>query len=139
MKSKIIISGLVTMLCVFSSAALRAGEDAGPDVIVAPPPQPLATFDLPAFSGPTADEEPHFFKLTIALAYHADPGLKKELAAQENRIRHIVNIMLHDKKYEDLDTVSGKIDLVEEIKAQVNMSLESGKISEVYIKEFVLK
>ena len=78
------------------------------DIVVAPPPPPLAHYDLPVFQTATADEEPHFAKITVSLGF------------------------------EDLNTVEKSVGLSEEIKSHVNVILIAGKIKEVYFKEFVV-
>ncbi|HOO71886.1 MAG TPA: flagellar basal body-associated FliL family protein [Spirochaetota bacterium] len=108
------------------------------DIIVAPPPPPLHSFDLQPFSKTTADAEPHFVKIEIALGYEHTIELNNELVNRNDQIRHIINIILQGKKYEDLDSVSDSVALAEEIKAHVNMILINGKIKEVYFKELVV-
>ncbi len=108
------------------------------DIVAAPPPPPLNTFELPAFSKTTADAEPHFIKLKISLGYEMSIELNNELVKRKDEIQHIVNILLQGKKYEDLNSVNDAVILAEEIKAHINIRLISGKIKEVYFKEFVV-
>jgi flagellar FliL protein len=108
------------------------------DIVVAPPPPPLSHFDLPSFSVTTKDVEPHFAKITVSLGYEENVGLNAELVKRTVQIQHIVNIILRGKKYEDLDSVEDTINLSEEIKAHINVILVSGKIREVYFREFVV-
>ena len=108
------------------------------DIIAAPPPEPLATFELPVFSKATADAEPHFIKMQISLAYDTDPILSTELVSRKDEIQHIVNILLQGKTYEELNSVSGAITLAEELKAHINIRLIAGKIKEIYYKEFIV-
>lgn len=108
------------------------------DIVVAPPPAPLAHFDLESFSVTTKDAEPHFAKLTVSLGYEDSIELNTELVKRRVQIRHLINIILRGKRYEDLDSVEDSIALSEEIKAQVNVVLISGKIKEVYFSEFVV-
>ncbi len=108
------------------------------DIIAAPPPEPLSSFELQDFAKTTADVEPHFLKMKISLAYEPSVALNNELLKRKDQIRHIVNIILQGKKYEDLDSVSDAVALAEEIKAHINVILISGKIKEVYFKELVV-
>jgi flagellar FliL protein len=108
------------------------------DVVVAPPPPPLSHFDLPSFSVTTKDIEPHFAKITVSLGYEENVGLNAELVKRTVQIQHIINIILRGKKYEDLDSVEDTVNLSEEIKAHINVILISGKIREVYFREFVV-
>ncbi|MFW6365715.1 MAG: flagellar basal body-associated FliL family protein [Spirochaetota bacterium] len=108
------------------------------DIVVAPPPPPLAHFDLPDFSVTTKDAEPHFAKISISLGYEDNVELNTELVQRTVQIQHLVNILLRGKRYEDLDSVEDTVALSEEIKAHINVILISGKIKEVYFKEFVV-
>jgi flagellar basal body-associated protein FliL len=108
------------------------------DIVAAPPPPPLNTYELPAFAKTTADPEPHFVKMQISLAYDMSVELNNELVRRKDEIQHIINILMQGKRYEDLDSVSDAVELAEEIKAHINVRLISGKIKEVYFKEFVV-
>jgi flagellar basal body-associated protein FliL len=108
------------------------------DIVVAPPPAPLAHFDLPSFAVTTKDEEPHFAKVTVSLGYEDNVELNSELVKRTVQIQHLINIILRGKRYEDLDSVEDTIGLAEEIMAHVNVVLISGKIKEVYFREFIL-
>jgi flagellar basal body-associated protein FliL len=108
------------------------------DIISAPPPEPLAVYELPAFTSTTVDAEPHFIKMQISLGYSMDPMLNTELVNRKNEIQHIVNMLLGGKSYEDLNSTSGKITLGEEIKSHINMRLINGKIKEIFFIEFLV-
>lgn len=108
------------------------------DIVVAPPPAPLAHFDLPAFSTTTKDPEPHFAKITVSLGYESNPEINQELVQRTVQIQHIINIILRSKSYEEMDSVEEIINLSEEIKAHINVILIAGKIKEVYFKEIVV-
>ena len=108
------------------------------DIVAAPPPPPLQTFELPTFSKTTADAEPHFLKMTVSLGYDFSMELNNELIRRRDEFLHIINLILQGKFYEDLNSTSGALDLAEEIKANINVRLASGRIREVYFKEFIL-
>ena len=108
------------------------------DIVVAPPPPPLAHYDLPVFQTATADEEPHFAKITVSLGFEDNPELLTELSARQVQMQHMINIIMRGKRFEDLNTVEKSVGLSEEIKAHVNVILIAGKIKEVYFKEFVV-
>ncbi|MDY6934249.1 MAG: flagellar basal body-associated FliL family protein [Spirochaetota bacterium] len=107
-------------------------------IVVAPPPPPLAHFDIPTFSATTRDKEPHFVKATVSLGYEENIELNAELVRRSVQIRHIINIILSGKGYDELDSVEDKINLAEEIKAHVNVILIAGKIKEVYFREIIV-
>lgn len=108
------------------------------DIVAAPPPPPLSGFDLQPFAKTTADVEPHFMKMEITLAYEHSLALNNELVNRRDQIRHIVNVILQGKKYDDLDSVSDTNALIEEIKAHINSVLINGKIKEIYFRELVV-
>jgi flagellar FliL protein len=107
--------------------------------LIAPPPLPRLHFDMPAFSVSTRDPEPHFAKVTVSLGYSEDNlNLNQELVKRGTEMRHIINLLLGSKKYEDLDSLEDKISLAEEIKSHINVILRDGKIEDVYFTEFVV-
>lgn len=112
------------------------GDDT--DIRIAPPPPPLKFFNLPSFSLTTGDAEPHFVKMTIVLGYEDNKDLSGELITKKDQIVHIINILTRGKTCDELNSVTGKITLAEEIKAHVNILLISGKIKEIYFKEFII-
>lgn len=116
----------------------ESGYQKRQDIVAAPPPAPLASYELPDITKTTADVEPHFIKVKMSLAYESNAELNNELTQRRDQIQHIVNIILQGKKYEDLNSVSDTVGLAEEIKAHVNVILISGKIKEVYFKELVV-
>jgi flagellar FliL protein len=107
--------------------------------LIAPPPLPKLHFDLPPFSVSTRDPEPHFAKVTVSLGYSEDNlNLNQELVKRSMEMRHIINLLLGSKKYEDMDTLEDKIALADEIKAHINVILRDGRIEDVYFTEFVV-
>lgn len=108
------------------------------DIVVAPPPPPLAHYDLPTFQTTTSDEEAHFAKVTISLAFEDNPELLNELISRTVQMQHLINIILRGKRFEELNSVEDSVALAEEIKAHVNVILIAGKIKEVYFKEIVV-
>ena len=108
------------------------------DVIAAVPPPAYSTFELKDFSKTTSDIDPHFMKVELSLAYEHSVELNSELVQRRDQLRHIINLLLQSKKYEDLRTASGQLGLAEEIKSHVNVVLIKGKIKEVYFKNFVI-
>ena len=111
------------------------------NITIAPTPAPWAIFSFPKeFRTNTADVgEPHFIQASVSLAYDTkNTLLAHELFQRQTQMKHIINIILGDKKKEDVSTTLQKLHLAEEIKSQVNMILGKGKIEDVYFKEFVV-
>jgi flagellar FliL protein len=122
-----------------SKYMMEATYEKEQQILTAPPPIPLGHFDLEEFAVSTRDPEAHFIKLKLSLGYNKeDLKLQTELIERTVQLRHIINILLSGKRYEDLDSVEEKIDLAEEIKASINIVLRNGQIKEVYYREFVL-
>ena len=105
---------------------------------LAPPPPPLASYDLPAFSSTTNDPEPHFVKMTISLGYEFNADISSEITQRVPQMQHIINVILRGKSYEELDSVEDTLSLSEEIKGNLNSIFSSGKIKEIYFKEFIV-
>ena len=108
------------------------------EIIAAPPPPPYSTFELPEFAKTTSDAEPHFFKMQISLGYEPNLELNNELIRRKDEILNTINLLLMDKKYEEINTRLGVINLAEEIKATINLRLASGKVQEVFFKDLVI-
>ena len=102
-------------------------------------PGPLQTYKLPLFVKKTLDVKPHSLRLKFSLAYEKNYLLQRELEQREDEIQHVINILLQGKKYEELDSADDAVALAESIKAHINVRLNSGRIKEVYYKEFVVE
>jgi flagellar FliL protein len=136
----ILLIVLVTGISFLVSKSVQESSfEKSQDIVSAPPPPALSSFELPPFAKTTADAEPRFMKINMALAFKPNLELSAELGKRKDQIQHIINILLQSKKYEDLNTVSGQVALAEEIKAHVNTILAIGKIEEVYFKEFLVQ
>ncbi|HPS58765.1 MAG TPA: flagellar basal body-associated FliL family protein [Spirochaetota bacterium] len=138
-----VIAGYALIILMFVSYIVTGNHlknmyEQSQDIIAAPPLEPLATYELPPFAKATSDEEPHFLKLTLSLGYYASPELTNELIRRKDEMQHIINILLRGKRYKDLDSVSDSVTLSEEIKTHINIRLTTGKVKEIYFKEFVL-
>ena len=134
----ILVVMMIGISVIVSKSVTESKYQRDQDIIAAPPPEPLAVYELPAFSKATADAEPRFLKMTISLGYISDISLASELVNRRSEIQHIVNIILQGKLFEDLNSVEKTITLSEEIKAHINMRLINGKIKEIYFIEFVV-
>ena len=134
----ILIALMIGISVIVSKSVTESKYQRDQDIIAAPPPEPLAAYELPAFTKATADAEPRFLKMTISLGYVPDIALNMELGNRKSEIQHIVNMILQSKSYENLNSVEKTITLSEEIKAHINTRLISGKIKEVYFIEFVV-
>jgi len=121
-----------------SKSVQESGYRARQDIVSAPPPPPLQTYELPSFSKTTGDAEPRFIKMTVSLGYEFDMALNNELISRRDELQHIINLVLQGKLFEDLNSMTGVLDLAEEIRANINVRLIAGNIREVFFKEFIL-
>ena len=130
---------LVIGISYWVSRAVQESEyERRQDIVAAPPPGPLQVYEMPEFSTTTADVDPYFVSMKISLGYDPSVELQNELIKRRDQMQHIINILLRGKRAENLKTVEDAIALAEEIKAHINMVLVSGKIKEVYFREFVV-
>lgn len=104
--------------------------------IVIPPPPPYETVDFGEYTMNIQgdDEEPHFIRARIVLAYgtERDFTLAAEVGKRRPQISNIINLILSGKKKSDLDTPEQKQNLAVEIREQINQVLQSGKLKDVY-------
>lgn len=112
----------------------KAYED-NQDIVPAGPPPALAQYELPPFSFATTDKEPHFAKMTICLGYEKNDALGEELKERNPQICHVIRVLASGKSFDEIKDVAGLVSFADEIKANINMVLVAGKISEVYFKE----
>ena len=134
----ILVALMIGISVIVSKSVTESKYQRDQDIIAAPPPEPLAVYELPTFTSVTTDAEPHFVKMTISLGFVPDTILGSELSNRKWEIQHTVTLILQGKSYEDLKSVEKTITLSEEIKAHINTRLINGKIKEVYFSEFVV-
>ncbi len=102
-----------------------------------PPPAPYETIDFGEFTMNIHgdDEEPHFVRVNIVLAYgERHLTLAAEISKRRPQIKDIINMVLSRKNMSDLDTPEGKRNLKIEIREEINQVLQAGKIKDVYFE-----
>ncbi|MCX8125465.1 MAG: flagellar basal body-associated FliL family protein [Spirochaetes bacterium] len=108
------------------------------DVVLAPPPSPLAHYELPAFMKKINSGQ-DTMRIKISLGYESNQVLSAELNSKKDHIIKIVDFVFQKKTYEDLASAVGMITFGEEIKERLNRELTHGKIKEVYFPEFIVE
>jgi len=106
-----------------------------------PPPPPYNTLNMGEFTIniPGDDEEPHFIRVSIVLAYpERKLELQSELGKRRDQIQDKINMIISRKTKKELDKAEGKENLKIELKEQINQLLQSGKIMEVYFKNITV-
>jgi flagellar FliL protein len=65
--------------------------------------------------------------------------LQTEVDKRMPQIRDSILMILPSKRFDDISTVEGKIELRDEILEKLNSLLKLGKITNIYFKEFVVQ
>ena len=133
---------LVTVVSVIVSqnTALRTYKQQRNIAIVkAPPPLDIFNFN-DEFRISTADvEQTHFVRMRMSLGIDVNqPDLQLELGQRQAQIQNLVNLIITQRRKEELLNLTNQLDLRDEIKAHINHILTNGKIKEVYFKEFIV-
>ncbi len=109
-----------------------------------PPPPPYSTMDLGEFTvniRSTKDTDPHFVRARISLAYEGGKmsrQLESEISKRKAQFQDLINMIISSKTKEYLETIEGKRNLKIEIRERINSILQSGKIKDVYFREFTV-
>jgi len=69
----------------------------------------------------------------------SDPAVDQEITDKTPQIRDEILMLLSNKSYDDVATVSGKRILKREIIGSVNRFLKTGQVTQVYFSEFVVQ
>lgn len=97
--------------------------------------QPLTRFD--AFVVPFNDDSDHGYILISLSFYAADPSLERELAEKRYRLRGAVYDLL--KRRSERPDWSHELEaLKKDLKKTVNENLSTGRITELYITQFLV-
>ena len=65
--------------------------------------------------------------------------LQEELSKRLPQIKDQILMILPTRRFEDISTTQGKIDLRTELIEQINRILSRGQVSNIYFKEFVVQ
>lgn len=78
-----------------------------------------------------------YLKVTLQVELDTTEGLSAELDKRKPQLRDAILTVLSTKRYEDVSSGQGKIILKKEIIRQLNRLLPKGKVTQVYLTEFV--
>ena len=95
------------------------------------------TFQLDEFVTNLADESTTYVKLTIVLGYEGK-ALEKELPTKVASIRDTINATLWSKTSIDFSG-KGTETVKKELLEAINLKLEKGKISNIYLNEIIIQ
>ncbi len=109
----------------------KANEETSQEAKIRP------VFPLESFIANLADPGGNrFLRTTMELELEND-GLTEELGKRLPQIRDCILMILPTRRYQDIQTVEGKIALRTEIIAKLNALLKKEAISNIYFTEFV--
>lgn len=79
-----------------------------------------------------------YLKITMKMEM-SDPKMRKELDDRSYVIKDALIMILCDKEYDDICTISGKTRLKQEIITRINKILKTGQIKEIYFTDFIVQ
>ncbi len=112
-------------------AAIEAEKNKRPDI--------LPVFSLKPFVVNLADSKGRrYLKVTMKLELSSDE-LLEEVEKRQPQIRDVILTLLSSKTSDEVNSMEGKFLLREEIIKRVNTFLITGKITKIYLEEFVVQ
>ena len=133
--------GLFMMWNKLAELSVQSAANASPNPAPANnPEQPLGPIcSLETFIVNLADKGGNrYLRVTMDLEL-AKPDLQDEINKRMPQIRDSVLMILPSKRFDDISSVEGKIELRDEILEKLNSLLTLGKITNIYFKEFVVQ
>ena len=102
-------------------------------------PEILPVFSLRPFVVNLADSKGRrYLKVTMKLELSSDE-LLEEVKKRQPQIRDVILTLLSSKTSDEVDSMEGKFLLRQEIIKRVNSFLITGKITKIYLEEFVVQ
>ncbi|MDR0453703.1 MAG: flagellar basal body-associated FliL family protein [Deferribacteraceae bacterium] len=80
-----------------------------------------------------------YLKVTISVELSKEKNFPNEISAKEPRIKDIILSILSSKMYEEINTYPGKLALKQEMMRKLNAVMSGGRITDIYITEFVVQ
>lgn len=132
--------GLFLMWNKLSDISLQANANAGVQNGQGNPEQPLGPiYALETFIVNLADKGGNrYLRVTMDLEL-GNPELEAELGKRLPQVRDSILMILPSKRFEDINSVEGKIALRDEILETLNGFFTQGKVTNIFFKEFVVQ
>ena len=133
--------GLFMMWNKLSELSIQSAANAGTNPVPGDhPEQPLGPIcPLETFIVNLADKGGNrYLRMTMDLEL-GNPELQTEITKRMPQIRDSILMILPSKRFDDISPVEGKTALRDEILEKLNGLLTSGKITNIYFKEFVVQ
>ena len=80
-----------------------------------------------------------YLKLTLSIELSKEKNFPAEVAAKEPRIKDIVVSVLASKMYDEISSTQGKVALKQELMRRLNTIMSGGRVTDIYITEFVVQ
>jgi flagellar FliL protein len=132
--------GLFLMWNKLSDISLQGNANAGVQNGQDNPEQPLGPiYALETFIVNLADKGGNrYLRVTMDLEL-GNPELEVELGKRLPQVRDSILMILPSKRFDDINSVEGKIALRDEIIETLNGFFTQGKVTNIYFKEFVVQ
>jgi flagellar FliL protein len=119
-----------------TAAAVDAPPAAEPPAVV---PEETTLAALDPFIANLADPSgKRYLKATFEIEV-SPPPVAEEMKKKTSQIRDSILLVLTSKSYDDIRTTAGKGALREELVAELNRILTSGKARQIFFKEFIVQ
>ncbi|GAB7141069.1 flagellar basal body-associated FliL family protein [Deferribacterales bacterium RsTz2092] len=80
-----------------------------------------------------------YLKASIALELSKEPGFPAEITVKEARIKDVIISVLSGKTSDEVASMQGKVALRQEILRRLNTIMAGGRVTDVFITEFVMQ
>ena len=130
--------GLFMMWNKLSELSIQSAANAGTNPVPGNhPEQPICP--LETFIVNLADKGGNrYLRMTMDLEL-GNPELQTEITKRMPQIRDSILMILPSKRFDEISSVEGKTALRDEILEKLNSLLTTGKITNIYFKEFVVQ
>jgi flagellar FliL protein len=100
--------------------------------------EPILTALEPFIANLADPSGKRYLRTTFEIEVRPAPAVE-ELKKKSSQIRDSILLILTNKSYDDIRTTTGKAALREEIVAELNKVLSSGKARQIFFKEFIVQ
>ena len=80
-----------------------------------------------------------YLKLTLSIELSKEKNFPAEVTAKEPRIKDIIVSVLASKVYDEISSTQGKVALKQELMRRLNTIMSGGRVTDIYITEFVVQ
>lgn len=113
--------------------ALKEERAGSPDVIREP-----ITYTMPAFTVNLAGTPRRLIRVEMTFEMLDKEGFE-EIVRNSPHVRDEIMRILNRKTFDDIETIQGKLALKDQIASNVNQTLRSGVVKEIFFNEFLVQ